>query len=210
MVLTGADEADRPLRELLQLSGVPGQQQGRVSRTLRRVRRLVGRVLGRAVRAIRSFPRRTSRPLLFALQLGLLTRNDLPLIRAGARARDEILTNLVRAEPRRVARARSSRRTTRRGPLPDDLPGDTDAERITAYATTGASISCRTRCQWRTCAGAWRTIRSLSTEQQRDQTAFLNAAPAFNLFATHVDSFLAANPNALAGRRRARGASRSI
>ncbi|HSH82303.1 MAG TPA: Tc toxin subunit A, partial [Herpetosiphonaceae bacterium] len=157
--------------------------------------------------------------LQFTMQAGVLTQNNPPLIQKlqEMRASGTItgLRDLVRldieewkaliapppatgTEPTRSgpAEATGTRATATAVSLPPYVPGETEAERVTNYATV---LTHMVQDAFPTAAIAHRLSTDAQFPGQQDLTVFFEQNPEFEFRAGNVDGYLAQHPGALDG-----------
>ena len=134
--------------------------------------------------------------LRYTLQLGLLTQNNIPLVKL-LQTKARSLRDLVPFDKQewqefiKAAHAHGE-------PLPPNLPGQTDDERIAFYAEQIVDLLQDALPMDYVRQGVLKDA-SLAEQQKQDLTTFISRAPEFDLLETPVDRFLSANGDALQG-----------
>ncbi len=194
-VLDVSPGASLRLSELLATSGVPSSS---LEKFLNLYLERTGRLndFWDSLRIGEELPRVQVEALQFTLQLALLTRNSLPLVkllrRQAASIRD--LVHLGLEDWRTLIRAAHTGGIA----LPPDLPGETDEERIAAYADEIMELMQDALPMDYVRKGVGQDV-TLPMQRRNDLTKFLTNAPEFDLIETPVDGFLSANGAALEG-----------
>lgn len=194
-VLTDSPDATSPLGGLLISSGVSSSSQ---EKFLNLYLEHTGRIedFWKSLEGTEEIPRSDVEPLRFALQLALLTRNNLPLVKL-LTGESRSLRDLVQLDVNDwIARIR----TAHAGgiPLPPDLPGENDESKISAYAADTLEVLQDALPMDYLRKDIEQDV-SLPPQQRTDLITFLNRAPQFDLLDMSVSQFLSANQPLLEG-----------
>ncbi|MGH9755501.1 MAG: neuraminidase-like domain-containing protein [Blastocatellia bacterium] len=194
-ILAAPAGAGLPLSELLTTSGVPLIS---LEKFLNLYLEQTGRLddFWDSLRTGAELPQAHVEALQFALQLALLTRGNVPLVKlireeaASIRdivhlGREDWRTLIGKAHPGGIA-------------LPPGLPGKTEEERIDAYADEILELLQDAAPMDYLREGVKQDL-TLPAQRRTDLTKFLDNAPEFDLIETPVDRFLSANGAAMAG-----------
>ena len=194
-VLSDSADATSPLGGLLISSGVSSSSR---EKFLNLYLEHTGRIedFWESLRNSEELPRTDVEALRFTLQLALLTRNNLPLVKLLS-GESRSMRDLVHLNANDwIARIRTAH--TGGIPLPPDLPGDTDESRISAYAGEILELMQDALPMDYLRQGVEQDL-ALPTQRRTDLITFLNRAPQFDLLEMPVDRFLSANEPLLEG-----------
>jgi peptidoglycan hydrolase-like protein with peptidoglycan-binding domain len=194
-VLTDSADATSPLGGLLISSGVSSSSR---EKFLNLYFEHTGRIedFWNSLASTEEIPRSDVEALRFTLQLALLTRNNLPLVKLLS-GESRSMRDLVHLNTEDwIARIRTAH--TGGIPLPPDLPGDTDESRISAYAGEILELLQDALPMDYLRQGVEQDL-ALPTQRRTDLITFLNRAPQFDLLEMPVDQFLSANEPLLEG-----------
>jgi len=184
-----------PLSELLTTSGVPSSS---LEKFLNLYLERTGRLndFWDSLLTGEELPRVHVEALQFTLQLALLTRSNLPLVNLlrGQAASIRDLVHLGKEDWRTLI----STAHTGGIALPPGLPGETDDERIAAYADEILELLQDALPMDFVRKGVQQDV-TLPVQRRTDLTRFLDNAPEFDLLETPVDRFLSANGVAFEG-----------
>jgi peptidoglycan hydrolase-like protein with peptidoglycan-binding domain len=194
-VLAGPNGASLPLGQLLDSSGVSANSQEKFLKLyLERSGTL--KDFWDSLRNSEQLPAAHVDAFRYTLQLGLLTQNNVSLVKL-LQAKARSLRDLV---PFDTKDWHAFIKETHGGgvPLPPNLPGNTDDERIASYAEQIVELLQEALPMEYVRHGVLNDT-VLPAQQRQDLTAFMSHAPEFDLLETPVDKFLSANDAALHG-----------
>jgi peptidoglycan hydrolase-like protein with peptidoglycan-binding domain len=193
--LDDSSAANLPWSQLLRTSGVPSES---LQKFLDLYLKHPGRIddFWESLRNNNELDQTQVEALRFTLQLASLTRNSLPLVTL-LRNQATTLKDIVRLETSDWIALIS---TAHSGgtPLPPDLPGQTDEERIAAYANEILGLLQDALPMDYVRKGVDQDT-ALPAQRRSDLLRFLDNAAQFDLLDMTVDGFVSANPTVLEG-----------